>query len=155
MRHLSIVFPDAFFKSFQIFVVSLCVIQIAGHAEILSLSGHAQMPNWLSYATTFLSFFLLPITFISLLWLEKYQEITYHKASARLPSWAHLDPDSHKIALWCTVASIIISILKHFLAGKGWVFLTEAALAALVIHAAFSTHDKRMRAEVAATKNEN
>lgn len=34
MRHLSIVYPDVFFKSFQIFVISLIIIQIAGHAEI-------------------------------------------------------------------------------------------------------------------------
>lgn len=155
MRHLSIVFPDAFFKSFQIFVASLCVIQIAGHAEILSLSRYAQLPSWLSFTTAFLSFFLLPITFVSLLWLEKYQELTYQKASSRLPRWAHLDHDSHTTALTCTVASIVISFLKHFVEGKGWVFIAESFLAFWVIRTSFSSHGKRLRAEEKAVRDAN
>jgi hypothetical protein len=155
MRHLSIVYPDVFFKSFLIFVISLIIIQIAGHAEILNLSGHEQMPQWLSYATRLLSFFLLPITFASLLWLEKYQELSYEKASSRLPPWAHLDHDSHKTVFWCTIASIVLSIIKHFLDGKGWVFWAELALAAIVVKTTFSSHTKRLKAEEEASKNAN
>lgn len=155
MRHLSIVYPDVFFKSFQIFVISLIIIQIAGHAEILNLSGHKQMPQWLSYATKLFSFFLLPITFASLLWLEKYQEISHRKASSRLPPWAHLDHDSHKTVFWCTIASIVVSIIKHFLDGKGWVFWAEFTLAAVVVKTTFSSHTKRLMAEEEASQNAN
>lgn len=155
MRHLSIVFPDAFFKSFQIFVVSLIIIQIAGHAEILNLSGHSAMPTWLANATKIFSFFLLPITFLSLLWLENYQELTHRKASTRLPPWAHLDHESHRTVYWCTMASIALSIAKHFLDGKGWVFLAEFVLALIVIVTTFSSHSKRIRAEERAAQDAN
>jgi hypothetical protein len=139
MRHLSIIVPGVFFNAFMIFVLSQILVQIAGHAEIFSLSGDdtAAVPLPIRTAIKFLSVVSVPVTFLSLLWLEMYQARVYRVVHDRLPEVAARRHGNPTVILLCTGASVLVSILEHGLEEYRWVFIVETGLAIVVVFTTF------------------
>ena len=134
MRHLSILYSDVFYNAFMIFVFAMIIVQVAGHAEILNLSDYKNVPPF--YLTVFyvLSYGTLPLTFLSLFWLETYQDRCFHDVKDRLPRNLKPAASDHRIILGCTGASVVISLIKPFLkADYLLIFGLEAVLAIFAI----------------------
>lgn len=151
MRHLSIVYPDVFFNAFRIFIIGIIVVQVAGHAEILNATDSSQMPEPISTMIYVASYFILPATFLSLFWLEKYQERAYELAIDRLPDSAKVDSPSHVIIIACTLGSFGISLLKPWIETDYWlIFVLELVLAGFAVlstYRFYSAHKKENRNE--------
>jgi hypothetical protein len=134
MRHLSILYSDAFYNAFVIFVYAMTIIQIAGHAEILNLSDFKNIPTYILKLFNVLSYLTLPLTFLSLFWLEMYQDKCFHSVEDRLPPNLKPAASNHVLILLCTVASVFISISKPWVQADYWiVFVAEAILAIIAV----------------------
>jgi hypothetical protein len=138
MKHLSIVVPGVFFNAFMIFVFSQIVVQIAGHCAIFSATTNKSGLTQSALETIeVLSLLSVPITFASLFWLEMYQTRVYNVVHDRLPEAATQRHGNPLIALGCTVASIIISVIEYITHEYRWVFFAEFILALIVVVSTF------------------
>lgn len=133
INDLSLVVPDVFFNAFLIFVIAQIAVQIAGHAQILSISNHDDFPPVFIHVIDGLAFLSVPLTFLLLLWLEAYQSYIYDFVHDRLPEAALSGHPNPIVTIVCTLVSIFVAFIKKAMGGYEWVFLIETTLAVCVI----------------------
>lgn len=121
----------------MIFVFAMIIVQVAGHAEILNFSDFKEIPPCFLTVFYVLSYGTLPLTFLSLFWLETYQDRCFHDVKDRLPRNLKPAASDHRIILGCTGASVVISLIKPFV--KEDYLLIFALEAILAIAAIWST----------------